>query len=113
MNSEGGDTEEEENTVEGGAADQTTEDLENGTPEEAEEEAPEEEAAEDLGDGAPDEEEAAAEVELEEFEYKGSTYYRDTENLVYMVDEDGDLVQEPIGVWNEDKQKILKLKSTA
>ncbi len=99
MNSEGGDTEEEENTVEGGAADQTTEDLENGTPEEAEDEAPEEEAA--------------AEVELEEFEYKGSTYYRDTENLVYMVDEDGDLVQEPIGVWNEDKQKILKLKSTA
>lgn len=60
------------------------------------------------------EEEAAAEeeteVQLEEFEYKGSTYYRDGDNNVYMADEDGELVDEPIGVWNEAKQRITVTK---
>ena len=63
---------------------------------EAEEEVEEEEEAE---------EEA---MELEEFEYKGVTYYRDGENQVYQKDDDGDLDDTPIGVWNEDKKKIIK-----
>jgi hypothetical protein len=81
--------------------------------EEAEEEVEVEEEAE------PDAEEAEAEeveeeeaeeeaMELEEFEYKGVTYYRDAENHVYQKDEDGDLDDTPIGVWNETKQKVVK-----
>lgn len=47
-------------------------------------------------------------MELEEFEYKGLTYYRDGENQVYQKDDDDDLDDTPIGVWNEDKKKIIK-----
>ena len=80
-------------------------------PEEVEEEGEEaeevEEEAEEVEEGEEGEEEA---LELDEFEYKGATYYRDSENLVYQQDEDGDLDDTPIGVWNEAKQKILKYK---
>ena len=48
-----------------------------------------------------------------EFTYKGNTYYRDEDNLVYQKDEDGDLVDEAIGVWNEEKQKVLKYAKAA
>lgn len=47
-------------------------------------------------------------LELEEFEYKGVTYFKDTENQVYQVGADGDLDDTPIGVWNAEKQKVLK-----
>jgi len=47
-------------------------------------------------------------IELEEFEYKGETYYKDPENLVYKMDADGDLDDQPIGIWNEEKKKVLK-----
>jgi hypothetical protein len=46
-------------------------------------------------------------VELQEFEYKGATYYRDSDNNVFTTDEDGELNEEPFGVWNEAKQRIL------
>ena len=75
--------------------------------EEAEEEEAEEEEAEEV------EEEEAEEEALEEFEYKGSTYYRDSENNVFMTDEDGELVEEPIGSWNPVKQRIVLAKKTA
>lgn len=81
-----------------------------GDAEEAEEEAEEEEEAEDEDaeeDAEAGPEDADAE-ELEEFEYKGSTYYRDSDNNVFMTDEDGDLVEEPIGIWNAEKGKIMK-----
>ena len=90
--------------------------------EEAEEEAAGEEEAEEVEAEAAEEEEIEAEaeeeeeeadeeeVELEEFEYKGSTYYRDPENNVFMTDEDGELVQDPIGTWSEVKQKIILSK---
>jgi hypothetical protein len=48
-----------------------------------------------------------------EFTYKGNIYYRDEDNLVYQKDEDGDLVDEAIGVWNEEKQKVLKYAKAA
>jgi hypothetical protein len=57
-------------------------------------------------DNADAEEEETS--ELQEFEYKGETYYKDAENLVYKMDEDGDLDDEPIGIWNEEKKKVLK-----
>jgi hypothetical protein len=55
-----------------------------------------------------EEEEEEEAMELEEFEYKGLTYYRDGENQVYQKDDDDDLDDTPIGVWNEDKKKIIK-----
>lgn len=55
-----------------------------------------------------EEEEEGEAMELEEFEYKGVTYYRDGENQVYQKDDDGDLDDTPIGVWNEAKQKVIK-----
>jgi hypothetical protein len=70
----------------------------------AQEEAEEEEEAEEAEE-AEEEEEA---VEYEEIEYKGVTYYKDSENQVYVLDADGDLDDTPVGVWNEEKKKVLK-----
>uniref|UniRef100_A0A6C0IHN0 Uncharacterized protein n=1 Tax=viral metagenome TaxID=1070528 RepID=A0A6C0IHN0_9ZZZZ len=49
------------------------------------------------------------EQELTEFEYKGMLLYRDGENKVYQMDEDGELVDTPIGIWNEAKQKVQRI----
>ena len=76
----------------------------------AEELVEEDEEVEVAEEEAEEEVEEEAEVQLEEFEYKGSTYYRDGDNNVYMADEDGELVDEPIGVWNEAKQRITVTK---
>jgi hypothetical protein len=69
----------------------------NGMEVEPEEQAEEEEAEAD-----------AEEVELEEFEYKGSTYYRDpSNNNVFGQDEDGDVnTDQPIGLWDAEKNRI-------
>jgi hypothetical protein len=53
----------------------------------------------------PDDAEEA--LELEEFEYKGATYYRDSDNNVFTTDEDGELNDEPFGLWNPVKQRIV------
>jgi len=74
-----------------------------GEEEEAEEEAEEEEEAE-AEDGEPE--------ELIEFEYKDVTYYRDSENNVYMMDEDGELNSTPVGAWSEVKQRVIFKKQT-
>jgi hypothetical protein len=55
-----------------------------------------------------EEEEEEEALELDEFEYKGVTYFRDSENQVYQVDVDGDLDDTPIGVWSVEKAKVLK-----
>lgn len=101
--------------VEGGdkAGEEEAEEVEaEAEAEEVEAEAAEEEEVEAEAEEEEEEEEAAEEeeVELEEFEYKGSTYYRDPENNVFMTDEDGELVQDPIGTWSEVKQKIILSK---
>jgi hypothetical protein len=81
---------------------------------EEEEEVVEEEVVEEEEEEVEEEEEAVEEeeegIELEEFEYKGSTYYRDTENKVFMMDEEGN-VGDPIGLWNVIKQRITRLPS--
>ncbi len=74
----------------------------------------EEEVVEEVVEAESEAEEEGEALELEEFEYKGSTYYRDSDNNVYMADEDGDVnVEEPIGVWNEAKQRIVVKKPAA
>lgn len=53
-----------------------------------------------------DEEEAEEEqegLELEEFEYKGTKYYKDSDNNVYTTDDDGDVIPDPIARWNGTK----------
>ena len=78
--------------------------------EEAEEVVAEEVEEEEL----VEEEEADDEAEeLEEFEYKGATYYRDGEKNVFMTDEDGELIPTPIGVWSEVKKRIIIKKPDA
>lgn len=48
-------------------------------------------------------------IELEEFEYKGVTYYKDQDSIVYQNNEEGEPdVENPIGIWDEVKQKIKK-----
>jgi hypothetical protein len=75
--------------------------------EEEEEEEVEEEVEVEMEAEDSEEEEEEEEV-LEEFEYKGSTYYRDSQNNVFMTDEDDNLLEEPIGTWNPDKKSIMK-----
>jgi len=60
------------------------------------------------------EEEDEQGLELEPFDYKGSTYYRDQDKNVYMADENGDIdTENPIGVWSEVKGRIITRKPNA
>jgi len=71
----------------------------------------EEEAEEEAEEEVEEEEDADSEAEeevLDEFEYKGGIFYRDSKNNVFMTDEDGDLVDEPIGIWSSEKERIIK-----
>jgi len=76
-------------------------------PEEPELEEEEEEA--EVEEEEEEEAEETEELELTAFEYKGITYYRDADNNVY-ADEDGEVSDEPFGVWNEARQRILARK---
>jgi hypothetical protein len=72
--------------------------------EEEEEEVVEEEVEEEVVEEEEEEQEdQEGSEELIEFEYKGKTFYRDNENNVYKIDEAGELIQEPIGVWSGEK----------
>jgi len=59
-------------------------------------------------DGVAEEEDVGESEQLEEFEYKGTTYWKDSQNQVYITDETGDLVDQPYGVWSDEKKKVLK-----
>jgi hypothetical protein len=91
-----------------------------------EEEVVEEEVVEDDNEGrggeggqhAPPEEEAAEEeaeegVAVEQFEYKGKTYFRDSDNQVYAASkEDPDQPDEnTIGTWDTARERILFRRS--
>jgi hypothetical protein len=81
--------------------------------EDADNEAEEEEAEVEEEEAEVEEEEAEVEEEealaVEEFTYRKRTYYRDADNNVYGVDEEGDIVSDPIGKWNPDTQKIVPI----
>jgi hypothetical protein len=66
---------------------------------------------EEEGQEEDQEEEGEQGLELDEFEYKGSTYYRDQDKNVYMADENGEIVTDPIGVWSEVKGRIITRKA--
>jgi hypothetical protein len=56
---------------------------------------------EEAGD-ADDEDDGDAEEEgLEELTFKGKTYYKDSDNLVYILNADGEVNEDPVGRWNE------------
>ncbi len=93
------------------APDEEAEEAEDEQQEEQEVDA--EEEPPEIEEEVEEEEEQEEAVEYVEFEYKGVTYFRDDENQVYQLDEDGDLDDTaPIGVWNPEKQKVLKYKIT-
>ena len=99
---------EEERATEVVEEEEVEEDVEEEEEMEVEEEEVEEEAEEEV-----EEEEALDGEELEEFEYKGATYYKDAEKNVFMTDEEGELVSTPIGVWSEVKKRIIIKKPDA
>ena len=69
-----------------------------------------EEAAEEA-EGAAEE---AAEDEVDEFQelvWKDVIYYKDSQNMVYELDGDGDLIDTPIGFWKEETKKLVKYKT--
>jgi hypothetical protein len=84
------------------------EEEDNEQQEEQQEEEDNEQQEEEQHEEEQEEEEEG--VELEEFEYKGMTLYRDTENRVYRMDEDGAL-SDPLGLWDESgpKPRIKKI----
>ena len=63
----------------------------------------EEEAEEEEEELEEEEDEA---LELEEFTHNGTAYYKDPDNNVYTVNEDGEVDDTPIGRWLEKRQTI-------
>jgi hypothetical protein len=62
---------------------------------------------EDVEEEEVEEEEEEEEEAMKEVDYKDMTYYMDGENLVYTLNDEGDLNDDPVGRWYEDK-KIVK-----
>jgi hypothetical protein len=72
----------------------------------------EEEEEEEQEEEEEEQEEEEDEQELEEITYKGHTYYKDSDNYVYEVNDDGEVdTEKPIGIWIEEKQKVAKYKA--
>jgi hypothetical protein len=100
----------EQVVVESGGAEEEEEEVEEEVKVEEEVEVEEAEVEEEV----EVEEEAEVEEDEESIEYleviyKGVTYYRtEADNLVYSLDEDGEVSDEPIGVWSTEKNKLLK-----
>ena len=77
--------------------------------EEQEEEQEQEEQEEEQEGCVEENEEEEEGGDLEEFEYKGSTYYRDTDKNVYMTNEDGEFIH--IGMWSDVKNRVIVKKA--
>jgi len=73
--------------------------------EEAEEEEAEEEVVEEEEQDA-DEEET---LELEEFIYKGKTYYKTPDNMVYRANEDGEVEDEPFARFDPESNRLVRI----
>lgn len=63
--------------------------------------------AQEMEEDIPDIHEEEEGTALDEFEYKGTTYYKDDDNLVFTLNDEGEVNDDPVGRWYEDK-KILK-----
>lgn len=90
---------------------QEEEEQEEEVQEEQEETKEVEEEEQEVQEEVQEEEEAQEAEEFKEFLWKGQTYYKDSENLVYQLDTDGDLIDTPIGIWKEESQKLVKYKA--
>ena len=55
------------------------------------------------GEVLEDEPEEEGGLELEALEYRGVTYYKDSDDNVYGTDEEGAVIPEPIARWNGTK----------
>ncbi len=82
------------------AVEEVVEDEEENAPASENEEVAEEEAEEAAEEEA---EEEGAELELDEFPYKGRMFYKDAEDNIYRADDEGEVIPEPIGKWNGKK----------
>lgn len=71
----------------------------------------EEEETEEEEEEQEEEEEEA--LELDGFTHNGTAYYRDPDNNVYTVNEDGEVDDTPIGRWLEKRQTIKLYSTTA
>ena len=98
--------EEEEEEVEAEEAEEEVEEAEEEV-EEAEEEAEAEEELEAEETEAEETEAEQEQVELEEITFKNKKYYKDSENNIYGIGEDGEPQQEPVGVWDVQRQRVL------
>lgn len=47
------------------------------------------------------------EEELEEIIFNKKVYYKDGNNNVYSIGEDGDIIEQPIGKWRVDQKKVI------
>ena len=45
-------------------------------------------------------------VELEEITYQGKVFYRDPEQFVYTLNDEGEVSEEPVGYWKEKTKTI-------
>ena len=53
-----------------------------------------------------EEEEQEEEGEFEEVSYKGNTYYVDGDSIAYTVNDEGELNEDPVGVWVPEKKIV-------
>ena len=78
---------------------------------EAEEEVEEVEEAEEVEAEVEEVEEAEQEEEeveeVEEITFKNKNYYKDSSNNIYGISPDGQPSDQPIGVWDDSRQRIL------
>jgi len=58
-----------------------------------------------------EEEEEEEGVELEEIEFNGVSYYKDPDNLVYTIDEEGQPSEMAVGYWKEKSQSVVFYKT--
>jgi hypothetical protein len=58
----------------------------------------EEEEEEEVEIAEEEEEEEGVELELEEYPYKGRTFYKDQSDNIYRADDEGEVIPEPIGL---------------
>jgi hypothetical protein len=86
---------------------ETEEDAEEEVVEEdAEEEVVEETEEEDVVEEAEAEEATEEEEELVAIEFRGVTYYKDAENNIYGINDEGELSETPVGIWNTTKSIV-------